>query len=126
MEKDLFTLKVDHGMKPENSSYAFAILPGATPEETANWNREKLLVNNATCQAVQFNDGTIGAIFHAPGKLGRFETKSPGAFLIGKKRVVAADPSARLTEVTILLDGVSRQIRLPGGEQAGSSVTVDF
>ena len=65
-------------------------------------------------------------IFHAPGKLGRFETKSPGLFLIGRKRVFAADPSARLAEITILLDGVSRQLRLPDGEQAGSSVAADF
>ena len=126
VEKDLFTLTIDHGMKPVNGSYAFAILPGATPEETANWNRGKFLVNNDTCQAVEFNDGTIGAIFHAPGKLGRFETKSPGLFLIGRKRVFAADPSARLAEITILLDGVSRRLRLPGGEQAGSSVAADF
>lgn len=126
MEKALFTLTIDHGVKPENGSYAFAILPGATPEETANWNRGKFLVNNDTCQAVEFNDGTVGAIFHAPGKLGRFETKAPGVFLIGKKRVVAADPSARLPEITLVLDGVSRRVRLPGGEQTGSSVATGF
>lgn len=126
VEKALFTLTIDHGVKPENGSYAFAILPGATPEETANWKSGRILANDDICQAVEFNDGTVGAIFHAPGKLGRFETKAPGAFLIEKKQVFAADPTARLSEIRIALDGVSRRVRLPGGEQTGSSVATGF
>lgn len=126
VEKALFTLTIDHGVKPENGSYAFAILPGATPEETANWKSGRILANDDTCQAVEFNDGTVGAIFQAPGKLGRFETKAPGAFLIEKKQVFAADPTARLSEIRIALDGVSRRVRLPGGEQTGSSVATGF
>lgn len=116
VEKALFTLTIDHGVKPENGSYAFAILPGATPEETANWKSGRILAN----------DDTVGAIFQAPGKLGRFETKAPGAFLIEKKQVLAADPTARLSEIRIALDGVSRRVRLPGGEQTGSSVATGF
>ena len=124
--KELFSLQIDHGVKPENGSYAFAILPGATPEETADWNRGRILANTANCQAVEFNDGTIGAIFYAPGKLGKFETKTPGLFLIQKRRVSAADPTAREKEMTILLDGISRTVILPTGESAGSSVSCSF
>lgn len=126
VEKELFTLTIDHGVKPENGSYAFAILPGVTPEETANWKRGKILANTATCQAVEFHDGTIGAIFHAPGKLGNFETKAPGAFLIRKDQLFVADPSARRGEITIVLDGVTRSVTLPSGEAAGSTVPVRF
>ena len=124
--EELFTLTIDHGMKPKNGSCAFAILPGATPEETANWKRGKVLANTTACQAVEFHDGTIGAIFHAPGKLGNFETKAPGAFLIRKGQVFVADPSARRSEITIALDGVTRSVKLPGGEEEGRSVPVRF
>ena len=124
--KDLFQLRIDHGVKPENATYSFAILPDATPEETANWNKGKVLSNTETCQAVEFNDGTIGAIFHAPGKLDNFETKAPGAFLIKGKKVLAVDPSAKLQEITIVLDKVSKSVKLPDGEMEGTAVEVEF
>ncbi len=126
VKKNLFTLLIDHGVKPEKASYEFAILPGASLDETANWSKGKTLANTGTIQAVEFNDGTVGAIFYVPGKLGNFETDSPGVFLIGKKAVWAADPSAKLKEMKLTLDGSARTIQLPDREMEGSSVKVTF
>ena len=124
--RDLFELQISHGVRPQNASYAFTILPGATPEETANWNRTEILTNTDSCQAVRFSDGTIGAIFHAPGKLGSFETRQPGIFLIAGRKVFAADPTAELRRITLTLDGVTRTIALPDGEMAGSTTEITF
>ena len=56
--RDLLELQIPHGVRPQNASYAFTILPGATPEETANWNRTEILTNTDSCQAVRFSDGS--------------------------------------------------------------------
>lgn len=123
-EKDLFTLTIDHGVKPQGASYAFAVLPGVTPEEAAVWNGGRVIINSETCQAVEWNDGTIGAIFHAPGKLGNFETDSPGVFLIRGDQLFAADPTAKLERMSVTVNGVKKTILLPQGEEAGRSIGV--
>ena len=122
----VFHLQINHGIKPQEASYCFAILPGATPEETANWRKGKVLSNTGAIQAIEFNDGTIGAIFHEPGKLGNFQTSAPGAFLIKGNSVIAVDPTARLQKMNLMLDGISKSIGLPTGEKGGTGVTVKF
>lgn len=124
--RDVFHLQINHGIKPQEASYCFAILPGATPEETANWRKGKVLSNTGAIQAIEFNDGTIGAIFHEPGKLGNFQTSAPGAFLIKGNSVIAVDPTARLQKMNLMLDGISKSIGLPTGEKGGTGVTVKF
>ena len=78
---ELFSVGVEHGIGVKGGSYAVAVLPGASPEETARFEL-RILANTPSLQAVQFADGTAGAVFHEAGKLGSFETKEPGVFLI--------------------------------------------
>ena len=122
--KELFTLTVEHGVKPRNASYIYTILPGATPEETAGTPPGRILRNTPECQAVEFADGVRAAIFYEPGRLDDFETDTPGAFLIGKGTVHAADPTGRHSSFTLKLNGVSRKVPLPAGEFAGQSVKI--
>lgn len=126
VSRELFTLSIEHGLAPRGASCEYTILPGATPEATAAWQGGKTLANTPQLQAVELRDGRIGAVFHAPGRLGTFRTDSPGVFLIGKKEVWAADPAARLNRMKLTLGGVVKQLSLPGGEMAGSSVIVKF
>lgn len=124
--RELFHLQINHGVKPDRASYCFAILPGATPEETANWQNGKVLSNTGSIQAIQFNDEMVGVIFHHPGKLGNFETRTPGAFLIKGRKVIAVDPTAKLKKMNIMLDGISKTVKLPSGEMGGTGVEVRF
>ena len=78
---ELFSVGVEHGIGVKGGSYAVAVLPGASPEETARFEL-RILANTPSLQAVQFADGTAGAVFHEAGKLGSFEAKEPGVFLI--------------------------------------------
>ena len=126
VSKELFTLSIEHGLAPRGASCEYTILPGATPEATAAWRGGKTLANTPQLQAVELRDGRTGAVFHAPGRLGAFQTDSPGVFLIGKKEGWAADPAARLNRMKLTLGGVAREVPLPGGELAGRSVRVEF
>lgn len=78
---ELFAIGIEHGIRPENASYKVVILPGATPEQTKDF-QPKILLNNNEIQAVKFSDGNIGAVFHTSGKLGNFKTKKPGVFIL--------------------------------------------
>ena len=78
---ELFSVGIEHGIRPENASYKVVILPGATPEQTKNF-QPKILFNNNDIQAVKFSDGNIGAVYHTTGRLGNFETKKPGVFIL--------------------------------------------
>ena len=124
--QDLFQLRIPHGVKPSNASYAAVILSGATPEETKEWDRGKIILNSGNCQAVEFSDGMTAAVFHAPGKLGTFETRQPGVFLITENKITAADPTGKLREITIILNGIEKRIVFPSGAMAGSSVQIPF
>ena len=42
------------------------------------------------------------------------------------KKVLAVDPSAKLQEITIVLDKVSKSVKLPDGEMEGTAVEVEF
>ena len=68
----------------------------------------------------------VGVIFHHPGKLGNFETRTPGAFLIKGRKVIAVDPTAKLKKMNIMLDGISKTVKLPSGEMGGTGVEVRF
>ena len=75
---------------------------------------------------MEFADGVRAAIFYEPGRLDDFETDTPGAFLIGKGTVHAADPTGRHSSFTLKLNGVSRKVPLPAGEFAGQNVMARF
>lgn len=122
----VFHLQLDHGMQPQDATYCVAILPGASPEETARRDLSNVLSNTPELQAVQLKDGTIAAVFHVPGTLGDFSTDAPGVFLIRGHEVHVADPTQQLSTMTLTLEGHPRTIILPDGDFAGTTVTVNF
>ncbi len=124
--KNLFSLVIEHGDAPKGLSCEYTILPGATPEQTATWQGSKTRSNTPELQAVELSDGRIGAVFHVPGKLGSFQTNSPGVFLIGNKEVWVADPTALLKQMKLSLNGTTKTVQLPTGESAGKSIKVEF
>lgn len=126
VKKELFSLRIEHGIKPQNTTYAFAVVPNATPEQLADWSGGKILSNTSALQAVELSGGITAAVFHRPGKLNGFETDSPGLFLLAPGQITAADPTANLQSMTLHFNGKQRRLVLPSGEEAGKSVTVQF
>ncbi len=93
VRKELFSLQIDHGTGCHGASYSYAILPGATANETANWSGGKVLSNTPELQAIELSDNTIAAVFHQPGKLGDFTAEQAGLYLIERGRVLYSDPT---------------------------------
>lgn len=71
--KDLFSLWIDHGQKPENATYAYIVAPGAgisgfDPEKISS--KLKVLSNTSELQAVQNQELNITQmVFYKPGKI---------------------------------------------------------
>ena len=125
-EKEIFRLTIEHGMMCENDSYEYKIFPGAAPEEMPLLvNSCEVLANNEKIQAVRLKNGTIMAIFHKKGSLGSFSTDAPGVFIIGKKRIFAADPAKRKRIFHLTFGGKIYKVVLPRGDFAGSTVMIE-
>lgn len=124
VEMELFELTVPHGKGIKNGEYAVMIVPGADFESAKKLRNDRILANSGDIQAVRFADGTIGAVFHKPGRLGGFVTDSPGVFLIRKDAVYAADPTQRLKQMT--LNGKTVNLPQGTGTLAGSTERVEM
>ncbi|MCC5845699.1 MAG: hypothetical protein JJU05_15725 [Verrucomicrobia bacterium] len=68
-------IALDHGSKPGDASYAYAVLPAMAEQDFNAWQPDFLLVaNTGTVQAVRLADGTLLAVFYEPGTLRYNET----------------------------------------------------
>ena len=122
----VFHLQIDHGLLPQNAMYSVAILPDATAEETAAFRLTAVVANTPELQAARFADGTVAAIFHAPGTLDGFTTDSPGIFLLHENMVFVADPTQQLKTMTVTYRDVVRCIDLPDDDLAGTTTVLVF
>ncbi len=126
--RDLFHLAVDHGVRPAGGSYAYVLQPADPDRQPA----VELLANTPQLQAARA--GTrIQAAFYGPGALryGPDRTlmvDAPCLLLLdtATHRVHVADPLHARRSLTITLDGQPREVALPQGERAGSTVEVAF
>lgn len=73
ISKDVFLLKIAHGLQPENDSYEYILVPGVTAEETQAYSDASpvtVLENSSVIQAVRHeNLNQVGIVFHEAGSL---------------------------------------------------------
>jgi chondroitin AC lyase len=131
--KNVFSLWIDHGTKPQDAHYAYVILPGATPDKlkaAADNLDVKILSNTTALQAVrQEKLKMTQAVFYQPGSL-TFDTgktlavDKPCLVLLNenKNQVTIADPTQKQTDVTVTLNGKATKYTLPSGPLGGSSL----
>jgi len=135
VERNVFSLDIDHGANPENATYAYALLPGATEEATRQFSvapDTTILANTPSLQAVRHGDCSL-AVFYAPGRLdlpgGRYCAVSAPCLLILRDSgnnllATVADPTQKLETLSVDLNGTKIDETLPVGPAAGSSVWV--
>lgn len=111
LSRTYVTLLVDHGTDPAGATYAYALLPGASPMDTQrratgpDW--LKVLANTADRQAVRLESlGVTAANFFAAGSAGRVAADAPAAVLIreradGTAVVCVSDPAAHNAALTV-------------------------
>lgn len=67
----IFSIWLDHGVKPTNASYQYIVLPNQTPEEVSRYASEnpiRILSNTPSVQAVRHNSlGIAELLFYQPG-----------------------------------------------------------
>ncbi len=123
------TIGIDHGSHPLSTSYAYMILPDTAADEVARRSQRldiDILANNADLQAV-YHRGLeiVMAAFFTPGKLGNITVDQPCLLILRNGKLTLANPENKALAIGVTVGNVSRQLTLPAGSVAGSSVTID-
>jgi chondroitin AC lyase len=115
----VFTLGLDHGVRPVAASYVYAVLPGYEAAATEAWAARcdvEVLVNTAALQAARDRrSGVAAAAFFEPGAWPHpagFEAKAEAPCVVmlrelgrGRVRLSLAEPTQKLGNVTVWLAG---------------------
>ena len=115
VQKDVFTLWLDHGKQPLSASYAYIVVPGVSSSSLEQYSKTKnivILANSSEIQAVQSKDLNISEIvFYQPGniKLGNniiLATSSPCILMVKLKGVTineisVSDPTEKLSSIQL-------------------------
>jgi chondroitin AC lyase len=143
----IFKLYIEHGINPEDESYQYILIPGASETMLEQWEKQLpfQITNRKDLQEVTCFDGSVtGIVFYESGKSevwGGVEADHPCLVMLKKQtgglQVSVADPTQQLKEIRITVKGefsgenVTRQngkttlkIALPEGGDAGKTVKV--
>ncbi len=131
----VFDLWIDHGQSPQNGSYQYLVLPGASPKETMERARKpaiEVLANNDGIQAAWNDRLEIGMFaFRRPRSLktavGTIAVDHSCLLLIRRLgnawKISAANPENLPLELHVSVGEREVTLDLPGGNFAGSSVS---
>ena len=135
--EDVFKLWVDHGMSPDNESYAYIVVPGIASLEQAegyNMGAISILSNNDTVQAVYHHGLDIcQAVFHQAGILDcgstTIQVGSPCVLMLRNDSLLSiADPTQLLPYINYVIntgEEYGGKVALPGGDGLeGSTITI--
>jgi chondroitin AC lyase len=137
VERDVFSAWVSHGKTPDDSSYAYLLLPNVASDqiaEAAETKPVKVLANAKQLQAVAHREQElVQAIFHEAGAVkteafGELRVDQPCAVIVRQGEagleLHVADPTQQLERVTVSVDGDRHAVDLPQGPEAGRTATV--
>ncbi|MFC2123163.1 polysaccharide lyase beta-sandwich domain-containing protein, partial [Bacteroidota bacterium] len=134
----IFMLSLNHGLRPDDASYAYAVIPGITEkviEDVIKTSPYSIVMNNRNIQAVFHpGDTSLGIVFHEAGRFKwknwQVETDRPCILLIRHHKedwiMAVADPTSKtgMMKLKIKLSGRRLQemeVSLPEGLYAGAS-----
>ncbi len=125
---EVFTITIDHGVRPADAEYAYAILPGAQKELMCH-----VILNTTNVQAIADDHGNMMAVFYGPGDLrceGHALTVDQPCVLIARYDehpiMYAADPSHKLGRLAFSWDGHYRYIHPPTKLDAGRTTASEM
>lgn len=134
----VFKLWFNHGLDPVNQSYSYIVKPGISVSDMGNEKiaNIKILANTPVLQAVEHKElNMVQVVFYEAGSLNQngykltvdkpcvlfikaLDTKTPLLYI--------SDPTQKLTDININLNGVSTAISFPQGEHKGATVSFQF
>jgi chondroitin AC lyase len=133
----VFDLWIDHGVAPQDGSYEYTVVPGATAAEVAKLAAHsdvEVLANTKSVQAVFNKSLKLAEIaFRSAGvletPLGKVEADHSCLLLVKQVgsgwKVTASNPENQPLTLHVTMKGKQVAIELPSGNLAGSSVSVD-
>ena len=123
VKQRVFNLWIDHGSQPRDRAYEYAVLPGASAEQTRAYEAKptmRVIENSANAQAVKDeSSGVIGVVFWSAGKVGGIEVDRPCVFLFDGAKVTVANPEQQPIEINATINGT--KLHFTGVSGAGSS-----
>jgi len=138
VERDVFSLWIDHGAEPKEAQYAYAVLPNVTLDEMRVSQRPwpvQILQQTPSLLAISCDEGRrVLAVFFEPGRLAcdsalAMEVDAPGLLMLDRTtpaRLYVAEPTHRRQTLNVRLTGLERAnlaIDLPADGQAGKTVS---
>ncbi|WP_158859037.1 polysaccharide lyase 8 family protein [Lunatibacter salilacus] len=137
---DVFSLWLSHGSKPENATYAYAVIPGISGQGMEEYVKDfpfEILVNTGKVQAIYHNKLQLtGVVFHESiafhlGESLILEPNHPCLVLINHKTstFTVSDPTATHEHIELIVKDATDEsqriiIDLPSGLDAGKSVSI--
>lgn len=105
------TLWLDHGVSPDDATYSYVLLPGASPAATGAWSASRpvrIAANSPTAQAVEVRRyGLTAAHFWAAGEAAGIVADGPASVLVRRGdrgiSVAVADPGRTAERVSLTL-----------------------
>lgn len=136
--ESVFSLWIDHGMRPQNAQYAYAVLPGVEPPQLAEWvaHPPVRVITNTTEQQAVINDqlGVAEIIFYGHGTVALSANSTVEAdrrcfvLMVGHDqatRIAVSSPGGEAATVHLTLTTPQTRQRLtfdlPTGELGGKS-----
>jgi chondroitin AC lyase len=139
VERDVFSLWIDHGARPQGRKYAYAVLPGVTVSAMpglSNSLQGTVFTHTGVVQAISAQDGKlICAAFFETGRLtceGGFciEVDVPCLLMFDRTsptaRLYVADPTHRHKQISLRFSGAEYTVDLPAGGLAGKTTTLEL
>jgi chondroitin AC lyase len=118
VEKDVFTLWLDHGKKPHNATYQYIVVPDIKEKEMDayyNSNAVSIVANSVQLQAVEHKGlGVVQAVFYKSGSITfgggmTISADSPCMIMVKKKEnqvtsMTVSDPTGKLKKLEISIN----------------------
>ena len=123
----IFKLWFEHGVRPRQQSYAYAVIPFAGTTKAADL--FTVLSNTTSLQAVESKDGKTGMfIFYEPGKAswsgGDVEVDKPCVLMVTGSKAYVSDPSRTLDRITTTINGKRTLTPLPVWQHSGETMQI--
>jgi chondroitin AC lyase len=118
ISEKVFTLGIDHGIQPQNKTYAYGVIPNASADyqNSGKVFPAEVLLNSDTIQVMRLNSGSyVGGVFYKAGMfehdtLQDFGTDWPCVVLLHHQSmdsimVYLSDPERKNSNITIHIEG---------------------
>jgi chondroitin AC lyase len=136
--ESVFSLWIDHGVRPRDAQYAYAVVPGVNAQQLAEWTARPpvRVITNTTSQQAVINDqlGVAEIVFYASGSVALgsgsvVRADQPCLALLAKRgnstQVAVSSPGGEFFTVHLTITTPHKEqsatFELPSGDMAGKS-----